>query len=33
MAGSEQVKVQQKNWIGKSEGMNFTFAVKDQKKV
>ena len=28
----EQVKVQQKNWIGKSEGMNFTFAVKDQKE-
>tara|TARA_B100001057_G_scaffold406973_1_gene420608 strand:- start:9241 stop:11691 length:2451 start_codon:yes stop_codon:yes gene_type:complete len=25
----DQVKIQQKNWIGKSEGMNFTFKVKD----
>ena len=28
----EQVKVQQKNWIGKSEGMNFTFEVKDHQE-
>ena len=27
----EQVKIQQKNWIGKSEGMNFSFAVKDEE--
>ena len=27
----EQVKIQQKNWIGKSEGMNFSFQVKDSK--
>ena len=24
----EQVRIQQKNWIGKSEGMNFSFKVK-----
>ena len=29
----EQVKVQQKNWIGKSEGMNFSFQVKDSKEA
>ena len=29
----EQVKLQQKNWIGKSEGMNFSFQVKDMKEV
>ena len=27
----EQVKTQQKNWIGKSEGMNFSFVVKDER--
>ena len=29
----EQVKVQQKNWIGKSEGMNFSFQVKNSKEA
>ena len=29
----EQVKVQQKNWIGKSEGMNFSFQVKNTKEA
>ena len=27
----EQVKIQQKNWIGKSEGMNFGFKVKSKE--
>ena len=27
----EQVKIQQKNWIGKSEGMNFSFKVKSKE--
>ena len=27
----EQVKIQQKNWIGKSQGMNFSFAVKEEE--
>ena len=27
----EQVKIQQKNWIGKSQGMNFSFAVKGEE--
>ena len=29
----EQVKTQQKNWIGKSEGMNFSFRVKDSDET
>ena len=29
----EQVKTQQKNWIGKSEGMNFSFDVEDSEAV
>ena len=29
----EQVKTQQKNWIGKSEGMNFSFRVKDSNET
>ena len=29
----EQVKVQQKHWIGKSEGMNFSFQVKNSKEA
>ena len=28
----EQVKLQQKNWIGKSEGMNFSFLIKDSEE-
>ena len=28
----EQVKLQQKNWIGKSEGMNFSFQIKDSEE-
>ena len=28
----EQVKLQQKNWIGKSEGMNFSFRIKDSEE-
>ena len=28
----EQVKTMQKNWIGKSEGMEFTFKLKDTKE-
>ena len=29
----EQVRIQQKNWIGKSEGMNFSFKVKDSDEI
>jgi len=29
----EQVKIQQKNWIGKSEGMNFSFEVEGNEAV
>ena len=29
----EQVKIQQKNWIGKSEGMNFSFDIEDRETV
>ena len=29
----EQVKIQQKNWIGKSEGMNFSFGIAGSKAV
>ena len=29
----EQVKIQQKNWIGKSEGMNFSFEVEGSEAV
>ena len=29
----EQVKIQQKNWIGKSEGMNFSFGIEDREAV
>ena len=29
----EQVKIQQKNWIGKSEGMNFSFEVDGNEAV
>ena len=29
----EQVKIQQKNWIGKSEGMNFNFDIEDRDTV
>ncbi|MDG2019419.1 MAG: leucine--tRNA ligase [SAR86 cluster bacterium] len=28
----EQVKLQQKNWIGKSDGMNFSFRIKDSEE-
>ena len=28
----EQVRLQQKNWIGKSEGMNFSFQIKDSEE-
>ena len=29
----EQVKIQQKNWIGKSEGMNFSFGIEDREAM
>ncbi len=29
----DQVKTQQKNWIGKSEGMNFSFGIEDRETV
>ena len=29
----EKVKLMQQNWIGKSEGMNFSFRVKDSDET